>query len=210
MVLPHLIYLPEDYADTRQAWPLVLFFHGVGERGEDLGMLKAHGLPKLIATEGKRFPFVTAAPQCPPDGWWSTDREAESLGELLDAIVSSHRIDEDRIYVTGLSMGGFGTWRLACDAPGRFAAIAPICGGGDPRKAGLIRHLPVWAFHGAKDSIVPIGESQAMVDALRACGGNVRFTIYPEAEHDCWTETYDNPELYDWLLKHRRAPEPWR
>ena len=111
-----------------------------------------------------------------------------------------------RIYVTGLSMGGYGTWDLATRYPNRFAAIAPICGGGEPARACTVKHLPVWAFHGAKDEVVPLEQSQAMIDALAACDGNARLTVYPDADHDAWTQTYDNPELYDWFLSHRRQP----
>jgi predicted peptidase len=126
------------------------------------------------------------------------------LDALLDHIVYRYRIDQERIYVTGLSMGGFGTWRLAAQYPDRFAAIAPICGGGDPRDAPRISQLHVWAFHGAKDTIVEPEKSREMVDALKKAGSDVKLTIYPEAGHDSWTKTYNNPELYTWFLEHRR------
>jgi hypothetical protein len=113
-------------------------------------------------------------------------------------------VDADRIYLTGLSMGGFGTWNLAMTWPGRFAAIAPICGGGNPRNAWSIRHIPTWVFHGAKDPVVPLSMSEDMVSALRQYNGQVTFTVYPEARHDSWTESYDNPELYSWFLEHTR------
>jgi predicted peptidase len=101
-------------------------------------------------------------------------------------------------------MGGYGTWHLAAAQPQRFAAIAPICGGGNPTQAPKLKNLPVWAFHGAKDDVVPLSESEIMVSALQGCGGNVKFTVYPEAKHDSWTQTYNNPELYQWFLQHRR------
>jgi predicted peptidase len=119
-------------------------------------------------------------------------------------VIAQYAVDEERVYVTGLSMGGFGTWSLAQAHPERFAAIAPICGGGNPELAGNLRHVPVWAFHGAKDNVVPLSASQEMVDALKAIGADVKFTIYPEAYHDAWTETYENPQLYEWLLQHKR------
>jgi len=125
---------------------------------------------------------------------------------LLDDIVERYRIDEERVYVTGLSMGGFGTWALAGASPERFAAIAPICGGGrrsDARRIAQAK-LPTWVFHGAKDRVVPFEESQHMVDILEKLGGDVKFTVYPKAQHDSWTETYNNPELYTWLLSQRR------
>jgi len=200
----YLLYLPTQYSESKSQWPLMLFLHGAGERGDDLEKVKIHGPPKLIAHEGKEFPFVVVSPQCPEDGWWSDEPQIEMLDALLDDVIRRYRIDQDRIYVTGLSMGGFGTWSLATKYPHRFAAIAPICGGGDPKDAAKISHLPVWAFHGAKDNVVALEKSQEMVEALRKAGGDVKFTMYPQAGHDSWTETYDNPELYNWLLKHKR------
>lgn len=198
----YLLYLPEEYANDTRKWPLLLFLHGRGESGNDLEKVKVHGPPKLIA-EGKSFPFIVVSPQSPEGEWWSTDM----LSGLLDEMVRKYRVDEDRIYVTGLSMGGFGTWALAQRYPHRFAAIAPICGGGNPAEACAIRHLPVWVFHGAKDPVVPLEYSENMVNALERCGGKVKFTVYPEAGHDSWTETYLQPELYEWLLQQRRSPQ---
>lgn len=200
----YLLYLPTGHAESKQQWPLMLFLHGAGERGDDLEKLKIHGPPKLIAREGREFPFVVVSPQCPEYGWWSNEAQIEMLNALLNHIVDRYRIDPNRIYVTGLSMGGFGTWSLALRYPDRFAAIAPICGGGDPRDAPRIGHLPVWAFHGAKDNVVALEKSQEMVDALKKAGNNVKFTIYPEDGHDSWTKTYNNLELYEWFLEHRR------
>ncbi len=197
--LQYLLYLPKDY-DKKKAWPLVLFMHGIGERGHDLNKVKVHGPPKLIEA-GKSFPFVVVSPQCPDNQWW----EPVSLTALLDEVVENYKIDKDRVYVTGLSMGGFGTWSLAAYSPQRFAAIAPVCGGGDAAIAKKLGHLPVWAFHGAKDPTVPIARDQAIVDALKQAGGNVKFTVYPNGGHDVWTETYANPKLYDWLLEHKRS-----
>jgi predicted peptidase len=201
--LGYLLYLPEDY-EQQESWPLVLFLHGAGERGDDLEKVKVHGPPKLIAA-GKQFPFVCVSPQCPEDSWW----DATQLLALLDEIVRTHKINENRIYVTGLSMGGFGTWELAARAPKRFAAIAPICGGGEAIGLRVQRfaHLPVWAFHGAKDTAVPLERSQQMIDALEKEGGEPKFTIYPDVAHDSWTQTYNNPELYEWLLAQRRTSE---
>ena len=204
----YLLYLPDEYPKSRKLWPLILFLHGAGQRGDDLEKVKAHGPPKLIAEEGRKFPFIIVSPQCPEDGWWSGVSETYTLNALLDDIISRYRVDEDRIYLTGLSMGGFGTWRLAIEYPDRFAAIAPVCGRGETAKAARIvriAHVPVWIFHGAKDETVPIAESEAMVEALKKVGGDVKFTVYPEAGHDSWTETYNNPELYEWFLKHKRA-----
>ncbi|MCK5861994.1 MAG: prolyl oligopeptidase family serine peptidase [Candidatus Hydrogenedentes bacterium] len=201
----YLLYIPDTYAVSQKKWPLILFLHGAGERGNNLKMVEMHGPPKQIAQENKTFPFLVVSPQCPEDEWWSSGKQIDTLSALLDHIVATYRVDEDKIYVTGLSMGGFGTWRLACEYPDRFAAIAPICGRGDPYVARALPHLPVWVFHGAKDSVVPLQASREMVDALKKVGGNVKFTVYPDAGHNSWSETYNNPALYQWFLKHTRS-----
>lgn len=198
--LNYWLYLPDAYNQKpRERWPLILFLHGSGERGTNLTAVLKHGPPKL-ANEGKKFPFIIVSPQCPTNQWWL----APDLNRLLDNVTAKSRVDKDRVYLTGLSMGGYGTWTLAGTNPERFAAIAPICGGGDPTIAPRIRNIPTWVFHGAKDKAVPVKKSIEMVDALKAVGADVKLTIYPEAQHDSWTQTYDNPEFYDWLLRQRR------
>ena len=200
----YLLYLPDNYHGSKTKWPLMLFLHGAGECGSNIDAVAAHGPPKLAAAGKRDFPFVIVSPQCPYRDWWSNPLQVEALGKLLDDIVSRYRIDRKRIYVTGLSMGGFGTWSLAARFPRRFAAIAPICGGGNPAAAPRVAHVPAWVFHGAKDEAVPLKKSQEMVKALRKAGGKPRFTIYPEAGHDSWSAAYDNPALYQWLLKQSR------
>jgi predicted peptidase len=195
----YLHYLPPGYeADPTRRWPLILFLHGAGERGDDIEMIKKHGLPKLIA-QGKDFPAVVISPQCPVGEWWNV----VILDALVDKIAREERIDRDRIYVTGLSMGGFGTWALAIHNPDRYAAILPICGGGEIQRAWAIARIPAWTFHGDLDPTVPIARSQQMVDALKAAGGSPRFTVYPGYHHDSWTVTYENPEIYEWLFAQR-------
>lgn len=198
--LNYLLYLPKNYA-AQDKWPLLLFLHGAGERGDNIEKVKIHGPPKLIAA-GQDFPFIVVSPQCPAEGWW----EPIELNALLDDLVRRYKVDEDRIYLTGLSMGGFGTWQLAAYAPQRFAAIAPICGRTDRRIAKRVAKLPTWVFHGALDKAVPVSGSEEIVAAIRKAGGDPKLTIYPDLEHDSWTVTYSNPELYDWLLQHRRQP----
>ncbi len=200
VTMDYLLYLPADYAQ-KDAWPLLLFLHGAGERGNDLNRVKIHGPPKLIEA-GKQFPFIVVSPQCPAGQWW----QPHALAALLDEIAEKYKVDADRIYVTGLSMGGFGTWALAGFAPDRFAALVPICGGGDPMTARRLAHVPVWVFHGAKDTVVPLSASEQMVEALKKVNGNVKFTVYPEAGHDSWSEAYNDPELYRWLLDQKRTP----
>lgn len=201
----YLLYLPDDYdKDKTKSWPLVLFLHGSGERGTNVEDVKRHGIPKRIAA-GDHFPFIVVSPQCPPeDGWWQPKR----LGLLLDTITSEYRVDPDRVYCTGLSMGGYGTWSTAMAYPDRFAAIAPVCGGGDVDDVARIKDVPVWVFHGAKDDTVPVERSQELVDALKKLGAKPKLTIYPDAYHNSWGQTYSNPELYEWLMQQtRRAGE---
>lgn len=200
--LNYLLYLPKDYS-TDKAWPLIVFLHGAGERGGcNLELLKKNGLPKLVA-EGQDFEFIIVSPQCPEGKWWVglDDR----VIALIDEVAEKYNVNKDRVYLTGLSMGGYGTWSIAAGYPERFAAIAPICGGGLPFLAGNLKNVPVWAFHGEQDNVVPLGQSQQMVDAVNAAGGQAKLTVYPEAGHDSWTQTYANPDLYTWLLSHTRS-----
>lgn len=207
--LRYLLFLPAGYPDRKaRRWPLILFLHGVGERGHDPRIVARHGPPRIA--EGRPdFPFMVVSPQCPPGRIWSN----EAVIALLDRVCAACRVDRSRIYLTGLSMGGFGAWNLALEYPERFAAVAPLCGGGDPIRARIadpktlaaLKSLPFWAFHGVRDTVIPISESERMVKALRTIEvAEVRLTRYPEAEHDCWTETYNDPRLYEWFLSHRR------
>jgi predicted peptidase len=194
----YLLYLPSNYDDNNKKWPLVLFLHGAGERGNDLTLVKRNGPPKLIEN-GTNFPFILVSPQCPLGQRW----DALELSTLLDDVVENYRVDTNRIYVTGLSMGGEGTWKIILAEPNRFAAAAPVCGRTGPSylDACKLKNLPIWVFHGAMDDVVSIEESVRMVKALKNCGNDIRFTVYPKANHDAWTETYNNQELYKWLLE---------
>lgn len=201
VTLNYLLYLPADYEVGNKNYPLILFLHGAGERGDDLELVKIHGIPKIVEQQ-KDFPFIAISPQCPADRWWVDPWLLEALNGLLDEIVQNYRVDTNRIYLTGLSMGGFGTWALAIAHPERFAAIAPICGGGMPWMAYRIKDVPVWAFHGAQDPVVPLQRTEEMVDALKRLNAPVKLTVYPDAGHDSWSQTYSNPELYQWFLAH--------
>jgi len=195
----YLLYLPDGYKqDGGKRWPLLVFLHGAGERGDDLELVKIHGPPKLVEA-GKRMPFIVVSPQLTIGEWWSPDMVAWLTKDLIGAL----RVDPERVYLTGLSMGGYGTWETAAKYPELFAAVAPICGRGDPSMAWRLRHTPTWIFHGAKDPVVPIKNSDDMNEALKQ-HGNVKYTVYPEADHDSWTETYLNEELYRWFLSHKR------
>jgi predicted peptidase len=193
----YLLYLPNDYGKGEKAAPLVLFLHGMGDK---LTRLERRGLPKQVERK-KDSPFILVAPECPGRRW-----DARDLNALLDDVTAKYRVDRDRVYVTGLSMGGFGTWSLAAAYPDRFAAIIPICGGGSPRTAGKLKDLPVWVFHGGKDATVKPALSESMVKALEAAGSKtVKFTLYPDAGHDSWSETYRNPKVWEWLLSQKRV-----
>jgi predicted peptidase len=199
--LNYLLYLPDDY-DAKDAWPLVVFLHGAGERGDNLERVKVHGPPKLI-DQGKSLPAIVVSPQCAAGRWWHS--QLLEVTALVDEIVAKHKVDQDRIYLTGLSMGGFGTWALAAYTPERFAALIPICGGGEVLAARALTKVPIWVFHGAKDPIVPLERSEVMVEGLKRAKAEPKFTVYPDAGHDSWTATYDNPEVWDWLFAQKRA-----
>jgi predicted peptidase len=200
--LNYWLYLPPDYQNS-EPLPVILFLHGGGERGNNLEKVKAHGLPKIVETQD--MPFIIISPQCPKFTWWSAYLPA--LNQIIDNTVLNYNGDARRIYCTGLSMGGYGTWHFALEYPDKFAAIAPICGGWlwafeFFERLCTLKHLPIWAFHGEQDKVVPPLDSREMVDKLNGCGGNARLTMYPGVGHDSWTITYDNPELYIWFLSH--------
>ena len=187
---------------------MLLFLHGAGERGTDIQLAAVHGPLKQVK-QGRDFPFIIVAPQCAAGELWQN----EPLLQLLNHAAEKFSVDPKRVYLTGISMGGYGTWQLGLQHPEKFAAIVPICGGanlievilGANEKRAAVKRLPVWAFHGAKDNVVPPGESERLVAQLKKMGvKEVKLTIYPEANHDSWTETYKNPELYEWLLKQSR------
>lgn len=217
----YLLALPTGYDAARgRRWPLILFLHGSGERGDDVWSVAKHGPPKLLRG-GASTPaatllaenFIVVSPQCPKGAWWDT----ATLLALLDEIATTHQVDARRVYLTGLSMGGFGAWELGISHPERFAAMIAICGGGSfatifqasAQKRQELRSLGIWAFHGAKDESVPLAESQRMIDMLKVAKvEDVQLTVYPDAKHDSWTVTFANPEIYHWLLRHERPVAP--
>jgi len=201
-----LLYLPDEYGtDSQQKWPLILFLHGMGERGNNLDYLKVGGLPKKLESD-KDLPFVVVSPQIESqDGYWSASETTDSLFTLLEEIQATYSIDRERIYLTGVSLGGGGTWEIGLRYPDRFAALVPVMGYygypfGTPDNICDLKNVPIWAFHGAKDERVPLNAEESLVKALKACNGDVQFTIYPDAGHDIANETYANPDLYKWML----------
>lgn len=210
----YLISFPKTYDATAATnWPMILFLHGTGERGTNVWNVTGIG-PSSYAARHPDFPFILVSPLCPDGQIWSN----EVLLALLDEVLAKHKIDPKRVYLTGLSLGGFGAWTLGLAHPERFAALVPICAGSERMQIVVAAHgyagginikqlrkLPIWVIHGAKDPIVPVEESKRMIEALKYANCNeVLLTIYPEAGHDAWTETYNNPILYNWLLKHHK------
>jgi predicted peptidase len=216
-----LLFLPATYdRDSRKRWPLILFLHGSGAAGSDLNLLKRVMLPKYLE-DHPGFPFIVVSPQIPKPGpqsyammndtrlyveTYGWDPWIERLNLLLDAIQTDYRVDSNHVYLTGLSLGGFGAWNYALRFPDRFTAIVPVAGGyryADrtvPVDICRLKDLPIWVFHGAKDTTVYPWQSELLVDALKACGGKVRLTIFPENAHDIWDQVYSDPSLYRWFL----------
>ena len=192
------VALPESYAEASEPWPLLVFLHGSGERGRDLDAVLRNG-PPLLASKGKQYPLVLVSPQLDEDREW----EPTELHALLGQLQSRFYVDRRRSYCTGLSLGGYGTWNWATAYPDDLAAVAPVCGAGNPKRVAAMKRVPVRAYHGDADDAVPLADQQACVDALRAAGGDVSFTIYPGVGHASWIPAYDDPGLLPWLLSHR-------
>lgn len=219
--LPYRLLKPRDY-DPQKSYPLVMFWHGAGERGDDNTKQLVHGMADFASEDVMdKYPAFVVAPQCPTEKkWanvdWTADRHTMSPEpsvpmrlslELIDALQQEFSIDADRLYLTGLSMGGFGTWDALQRRPQQFAAAIPICGGGDAALAAKIAHVPVWVFHGEDDTVVKPSRSREMVKALQEAGGEPKYTEYPGIGHNSWSATYANPEVYQWLFAQTRAPE---
>jgi predicted peptidase len=219
VTIRYMLFAPKDYKSEGKKWPLMLFLHGLGEcSNDDLNRVKIHG-PAHFVDSRPDFPFVVVTPQLPPPpGYkegvaYSSEQiialahgawKPEPLIQLIDHVVAHLNIDPERVYVTGLSMGGYGTYRLVAAHPDRFAAAVAICGGGEPEMATSLARVPIWAFHGAKDTTVPLAVGQKMVGEIKQAGGKVMFTVYPEVGHDSWKRAYANEKVYDWLLSHKR------
>ncbi len=196
----YLLFRPADYGKTKKRFPLIMYLHGGSLRGDDVERVRTLGLPQLVEQD-ESFPFVVVSPLCPAGEIWT---DTEMLIGILDEVASKYRIDADRVYLTGHSMGGRGTWYLAYKYPERFAAIAPM----SPVSTisawvSKLKNVPVWAFHGAKDNIAPIGESKTLVDALKTTGSEVKFTELTDRDHFI-LDMYEDKQLYEWFLQHRR------
>lgn len=198
ITLPYTSYKPR----SNEKCPLIIYLHGVGERGTSPDVLRDFG-PNTYIAQNEDFPFVVVSPQCPPDSFWTN--ESFALETFLSHLLRTFNIDENRVYLTGNSMGGYGVWNWAAARPHHWAAIAPICGGGIPWMARrYLTQTPIWAFHGEVDEAVDIEESRRMVDAVQQAGGNAKLTSYPGVGHDSWSQTYLDPSLYEWFLSYQR------
>lgn len=208
---PYLIFMPKGYSTDRdQQWPLVIFLHGSGERGTNIEVVKKNGPPKIIA-DHPGSPFILVSPQLEevPDNRWDTAK----LDALLAELRTKYRVDPSRIYLTGLSLGGYGTWNWALKRPELFAAIVPVAANNEDRSLDpcVLKDMPIWAFHGDQDDVVDPQAGFAAVKAVDACKGSVRpkMTIYPRTTHGSWEPAYDDPAMWRWLLEQRRTiPAP--
>ena len=194
--LTYLVKYPEGFSENEK-YPVLFFLHGAGTRGTDTEVLRENVFFEL--TENMNLPFIIVAPLCSGNTWFDL---WEHLMALVKEVAKLPYTDEKRIYLTGNSMGGYGTWQLAMSMPEYFAAIVPICGGGMYWNAWRLKNVAVWAFHGAKDDCVCPSESEKMIDIAKRAGTEAKLTVYPEAGHNAWTPTYSNPEVFKWLLEH--------
>lgn len=203
--IKYLLHIPEGYkTQNGKKWPLIIFLHGLGERGNNLQLISRVGLPKKLKLM-PQFPFFVVSPQCSLRTYWDREKQAVMVKEIIDSVISNYAIDDSCVYLTGYSMGGYGTWFITALFPDLFAAIAPICGGANPDIADKIAHVPTWVFHGVLDTVVSIKKSYSMVDALKKAGNrSIHYTFYPDLEHNCWDKTYSNMELYQWFLRHTK------
>ncbi len=201
--LGYWLALPKLEQKTTAAPPMVLFLHGAGERGDNLDVVKKHGPPMLISKGQNKWlaEAVVVSPQCPKGEWWDT----KALKDLCDEVVKTHKVDTARIYLTGLSMGGFASWTLLAEQPDFWAAAIPICGGGKPETAEKFKHVPLWVFHGAKDSAVELVMSENMIQALKAASAKPepKFTVYPDEAHESWTPAYASEDTWKWLFEQK-------
>jgi predicted peptidase len=199
----YVVFVPHSY-DGKMEFPVILFLHGAGESGTDGQKQVKTGLGPAIKKMEKKFDFIAVLPQSQKGGWGAASAEGKRALAILDQVMKDYKTDAKRVYLTGLSMGGFGTWSLAAAHPERWAAIAPICGGGEPSSAEKIKTIPVWCFHGDADKAVPVKRSRDMIEALKKAGAMPRYDEYPGVGHNSWDRAYGNPELYTWFLSNEK------
>jgi predicted peptidase len=200
--MDYLVQLPRGYdEDTNCLWPMVFYLHGIGESGNDLKKVIRFGPPRLVA-QGKDLPCIVVSPQVAKGYFWF--RESNMMLAILDEVMKNYRVDKRRVCVTGNSMGAFGAVVLAAREPERFASLVPICGGVDYVDSLRLRDVPIWAFHGEKDPIIPVEESRRLVRLVNEIGGHARLTLYSDLGHNCWDRAYDDPALWEWILAQKK------
>jgi predicted peptidase len=205
---PYVVFVPKDY-DGSKEYPVILFLHGAGEtksaKATKEGKMPVEvGIGPAIKKREKDFAFITVIPRAEGFGWKADGANAKRALAMLDEVMKEYKIDAKRQYLTGLSMGGMGTWSIAMAHPDRFAAIVPICGNGDTKTAEKIKDLPVWAFHGDADTAVKVEGSRDMIEAIKKAGGKPKYTEYPGVGHNSWDKAYGTDELYKWLLEQKK------
>ncbi len=203
---PYVVFVPHDYNGQKE-YPVILFLHGAGETKTDKkgGKMPVEvGIGPAIKKREKDFPFIVVFPRAEGFGWGAETKNAQRALAILDEVMKEFKVDPKRQYLTGLSMGGMGTWSIAVAYPDRFAAIVPICGRGDPKAAAKIKDLPCWAFHGDADTAVKVEGSRDMIEAIKKAGGNPKYTEYPKVGHNSWDRAYGTDELYTWLLEQKK------
>ena len=201
----YVLFVPHSYSNkANKLYPVILFLHGSGETGTDGRKQATIGLGPVVKKREKDFPFFVVFPQSQDRTWMAYSDDAKRAMDILAKVEREHKIDSKRIYLTGLSMGGIGTWSLAMAYPDKWAAIVPICGKGDTSKAAAIKSLPCWCFHGSADRSVPVEGSRKMIAAIGKAGGKPKYTEYPGAGHNIWDRAYHTPDLFRWLLMQHR------
>jgi predicted peptidase len=198
----YVVFVPHSYDGTKPV-PVILFLHGSGEtKGDKSGKMPVEvGLGPAIKKREKTFPFLVVIPQSEKRTWKADTEDGKRAIAMLDETMKDYKVDPKRQYLTGLSMGGFGTWHAAFTHADRWAAFVPVCGGGDPRGAEKLKDLPCWCFHGDKDTAVKVELSRTMIEALKKAGGDPKYTEYAGVGHNSWDKAYGTDELYEWMLK---------
>jgi len=205
----YVLFKPKGAANPKEGetFPLILFLHGSGETGTDGKIQSTVGLGPVVKKQAETFPAFVIFAQSHKRTWSANSNDANRALKMVDELCKSAPIDKDRIYLTGLSMGGYGTWSLAAAEPDRWAAIVPVCGGGNPKLVGKFKDLPCWCFHGDKDDAVKVSKSREMIEALKVAGANPKYTEYPGVGHNSWDKAYGTPELFTWLFEQKRSPK---
>jgi predicted peptidase len=198
------VFIPAAYKAHGEPFPVILFLHGIAESGSDGIAQATEGIGPAITRSKEPFSLIVVMPQSPKRSWMADSPDGQTAIAILDEVGKEYKLDPDRTYLSGLSMGGYGTWSLAAKYPERWAAIVPICGGGDPADAERIKDIPCWCFHGDKDEAGPVQRSREMIEALKKAGGKPQYTEYKDVGHNSWDPAYGAAKLYDWLLEQKR------